>query len=1451
MFLQKKMQSVFAQNQILDTAGDDLAARDACSTSKTPDRYLGIDVGSETVKLVELRRRNGALLCTRREIVEHAKTPDVCVCRLLATVDWSTVRGAAVSGRFSRRLNLPRIPTKVAQARAYRFLHDDDPVTIVSIGSHGFSVLELRRGGVDVFRENSRCSQGTGSFLRQLVERFDLDIAQASRLVEDVREPSPLSGRCPVILKTDMTHLANKGECHAGILAGLYDAVCENVQVLVKPQRSPPRVLLIGGVTRSRRVHDHFRCFLNRHGMELLSDGDAVFYEALGCALAAAEQPAPLPPLEELWLPKPPTELEVLPALSESLGRVCRMPTAPPPAVDAGERRLVLGLDIGSTGSKAVALDAERLEPVWEAYGQTGGDPVGASQSLVRRFLDGPAGGLPVLAVGVTGSGREIVASLLRPSLGEGAAFVLNEIAAHAAGACHYDPRVDTIFEIGGQDAKYIRLEDGHIVDAAMNEACSAGTGSFIEEQGKRFAGIRDVVQLGETALGAACGVSLGQHCSVFMAEIIDEAVAGGVDQSAIVAGLYDSIIQNFLNRVRGNRTAGRVIFCQGMPFSSPALAAAVARRTGSEVIVPPSPGMVGALGIALLADRHLVLAGREPLRLDRYLATRLERKESFVCKSTQGCGGAGNKCRIDRIRTSSDGLRQAFTWGGACSRYDRGFGRRKLPDRSPDPFREREELVQNIIGRVTPRRGHPRIAMTDEFVLKELFPFFATFFHELGYDPAVHTGADRSTLKRGIEAANVSFCAPMQQYRGLAHAMIADGPEILFLPMLRTMPRAGDESHSVCCPISQGSVDLLRWDLRTNGDLRVLAPLIDIGRGNLRSEAFVESCRRTAAELGVGGRPWRRAFQAAVDAQEDFDSRCLDSGRRALAFCCQTGVVPVVVLGRIYTLYNTVLNANVPAILREQGVLPVPVDCYPIEQHTPIFHDIYWGYGQRNLRAAHQIRRSPGLYSLLCSNYACGPDSFMTHFYGYLMEGKPFAVIETDGHAGDVGTKTRVEAFLHCVREDLARPHASQPQSLLRVGGQKALPQDLTEREELLLVPPMSEASLAVAASFRALGIHAESLPVPDQEALRMGRRYTSGKECLPMTVTLGSFLQRIERDPDPQRRFSLFMPTAHGPCRFGVYNLFEKVIVERLGLQDRVRIWSPEDRGYFKHTGRGFAAVAATGMMTADMLSSALHHVRPVERAPGKAKKIHERYLAEMVRAVESVNAKTIGISRVLVEAYGGHLFGCGPILQRAAAEFAEINEQRDIPTVLMVGEIYVRCDPFANDFLIDKLEERGLRVRLVPMTEWLEYTSHLNLNRNGRTLASQLSHRIQCRIQETCYEIMARALHWPRRTSVPQTLKAASPYIRSDLWGEAILTLGASIHGWLAGEIDGAVSVAPLECLPGGLAESQFFHVAEREGLKVLCLPVNGDPIDAEILDSFAYEVHETFRRRRESR
>ena len=491
------------------------------------------------MKLVELLRDADGLRIERTEILEHGKNPGRVVPETLEAWDWPDVAGAAVSGRFSPQINLRRIPAKQAQWRGYQFLFGNMPATIVNIGSHGFTVLEVRDSGATVFRENSRCSQGTGNFLRQLVERFSLSVEEASALCADVPNPAPLSGRCPVILKTDMTHLANKGEDRARILAGLFDAVCENVLVLVKPGVSPPRVLLTGGVSRSPRVRRVFGELLARQNMSLIAADEekALCLEALGCALIAAETPAEyfngrpdgnqvldcgnrlplssmqhvasnqsadmsahskvtngnLPSLENLLRPPRELKLERLPALAEALAKVRRMPAQPWAAVNGEFRRLVVGFDIGSTGSKLVAMDAATRETVWDGYGQTLGNPVGAAQDLLRRFTESPAAKYPVVAFGATGSGREITGSLLNSCYGKDAVFVVNEIVAHATGALHYDSRVDTIFEIGGQDAKYIRLAEGRIIDCAMNEACSAGTGSFIEEQGRKFTGIGDV----------------------------------------------------------------------------------------------------------------------------------------------------------------------------------------------------------------------------------------------------------------------------------------------------------------------------------------------------------------------------------------------------------------------------------------------------------------------------------------------------------------------------------------------------------------------------------------------------------------------------------------------------------------------------------------------------------------------------------------------------------------------------------------------------------------------------------------------------------------------------------------------------------------------------------------------------------------------------------------------
>jgi activator of 2-hydroxyglutaryl-CoA dehydratase/predicted nucleotide-binding protein (sugar kinase/HSP70/actin superfamily) len=1421
-------------------------------------RYIGIDAGAENIKVVEVSRTAEILEVTRREVIEHGKKPGVALVELLGRWDWSSAAGAAITGRFAKQVRLPRIPGKQAQIRGFRFLGGEGPATVVNIGSHGFSVLEMRSSELAVFRENSRCSQGTGNFLRQLVERFSLTVEEAGKMCAEVENAAPLSGRCPVILKTDMTHLANKGEDRVRILAGLFDAVCENILILIRPGVTPARVLLTGGVSRSPRVRCVFARKLSELGMELMKLGEeeALCLEALGAALVAAEKPSHLPALEHLLLPRQELKLERLAALTDSLPRVRRIPSPGLAPINGSPHNIVLGLDIGSTGSKLVALDAASGGLVWEAYRQTLGNPVGAAKELVAKFQSEPVGLHPVVAFGATGSGREIAGSLLTSCYGKEAVFIVNEIVAHATGALHYDSRVDTIFEIGGQDAKYIRLAEGRIIDCAMNEACSAGTGSFIEEQGGKFSGIQDVQQLGRAAAAAPWGVSLGQHCSVFMAEVIDEAVSAGVDQSAIISGLYDSIIKNYLNRVKGNRSVGRVIFCQGMPFSADALAAAVARQTGSEVIVPPNPGTVGALGIALLACRELQAAGRSALDLSRFLGATVEQKDNFVCRATTGCGGAGNRCRIERLRTLAGNQRSIFTWGGGCALHDKGTRKRKLPDLAPDPFREREELLHRLIEPFTAARGKPRIALSEEFMLKGLLPFFTRFFHEAGFDLEYVSGANQATLKAGIQSANVPFCAPMQLFHGVAAEMAKTGAQYVFIPMLRSVPRLDKQRCSVVCPIVQASPDLLRGLIEQppaaagSGRRKLLAPLLEFGAANLESAEFLRGCEMLGKELGLTKAEWRSAWHEGVTLQRQFDDGCLELGRRALDFCRAKNIVPVVVLGRTYTIYDKVLNSNVPAILREQGVIGIPVDCYPVTDPELLFPEMYWGYAHNLLRAAHQVRRNPGVYALYCSNYSCGPDSFNLHFVAYVMEGKPFAVIETDGHSGDAGTRTRVEAFLHCVdehRQSSSIGEAVNDLTSLRFSDYRFNEFAGRKGSAKLLVPYMGPSSQVVGAAFRGLGLDCEALPAPDAESLRLGRRYTSGKECLPMPLTLGTLIQRLEK-VQPGERLVYVMPSASGPCRFGIYNLLNKIVLERLGWNDRLKIWSPKDSGYFDQLPAGTEMLVLAGVLATDFLQQAQMDVRPLESHPGGADALYERFLAELLLIVERAAAHDMGIAPSLAQVLGGKLFGIAELLERAGIEFAALRAPGDLPLVELTGEIYVRGVPFSNDYIAQKLEGCGLRVRMSPQAEWLAYCGYRRREKSGGFIANRISDHLQHRIEAMALAAIAPHMGWAERPNVPETLKASRGYVSECLDGEAVLTVGGAVHEWRHKHIDAVVCVGPLECMPTKIAEAQFHHVAEREGLLTLTLAFNGDPISLSVLDSFAFEVKERYAKKR---
>jgi predicted nucleotide-binding protein (sugar kinase/HSP70/actin superfamily) len=325
--------------------------------------------------------------------------------------------------------------------------------------------------------------------------------------------------------------------------------------------------------------------------------------------------------------------------------------------------------------------------------------------------------------------------------------------------------------------------------------------------------------------------------------------------------------------------------------------------------------------------------------------------------------------------------------------------------------------------------------------------------------------------------------------------------------------------------------------------------------------------------------------------------------------------------------------------------------------------------------------------------------------------------------------------------------------------------------------------------------------------------------------------------------------MPTASGPCRFGAYNTLQKLVIERLGWKDRVKFWSPIDDDYFEGVDEGFSGLIFSGFMASDLLLEALYDVRPVETRAGAADEVFNFYHKELLTLLENEAKKDLSAGAVVGQAMSGNLFGITRLLTRAARAFKEIKGAQEIPTVLVVGELYVRCDPASNDFVIRKLEKRGIRGRFAAFYEWLEYTDYQDVVK--KTVPEYISSFLQATIQHHTYLTVASRLGWPPRTTIQDSLAAAAPYLRESLSGEAVLTLGGPIHEWREQHIDATVSVGPLECMPNKIAEAQFYHAAEQEGLLSLTLSLNGDPIDPQVLDNFAYEVHARFKARKEGR
>ncbi|BDG05079.1 acyl-CoA dehydratase activase [Anaeromyxobacter oryzae] len=1354
-------------------------------------RAFGLCVGASTVTAVELRRDREdeaprVAGVVRRNHQGNPKDVLVDVMAGLATGDAPVL----ITGRSLRTsVELPSIAEPEATEYALRQVARGERYdTLVSAGGETFMVYALdTEQRIAAVHTGNKCASGTGEFFLQQTRRMDLSLERAVELGLKGR-PYAVSGRCSVFCKSDCTHALNKGEPIENVTAGLCEMIASKVADLCA--RIPHRkVMLVGGTALNAAVVRHLEA---RLGGRVHVPPEAAWFEALGAALAAFERGSPVAPGRPL-VRAGHSSFDFLPPLrgAESLVRFESLEYATAAPGD----RCVVGLDVGSTTTKAVLLRVGDDRFLGSIYLRTSGDPVEASRACFRALLQRLAGTrVEVIGIGVTGSGRHIAGLY---ALTEG---VVNEIVAHAAAAAFFDPEVDTIFEIGGQDAKYTHLTHGVASDYAMNEACSAGTGSFLEESAFESFHLH-ADEIAPLALAARRPPNFNDQCAAFISSDVKNAVHEGISREDVLAGLVYSICLNYMNRVKGHRPVGEKIFMQGGVCYNAAVPLAMAAVLGKPIVVPPEPGLMGAFGVALEVKKRIGLGLLEARRFDlaAIAARQVVHEEPFTCPG--GRERCDLKCRISRVVVEG----KTYPFGGACAKYyDLHRGHGAVDAERQDLVKVRTRLLFEKYATTAPAGAGPTVGINRALLTHGVFPLYHRFFTALGCRVVVPDRMNEAALTR----QTTSLCYPSQLAIGFFDRLTEQAPDWYFLPQVRELwVPGGDDRQDFCatCLFSQGEPYWLPAafeDKAVRG--RVLAPTLNFREGYASQvRAFVDLGHR----LGFSRRAAEAAFGSAVEVQHAFEQECREIGRAALERLRATpGAFACVLFGRPHNALTDDANKGIPRKLASRDVLVIPYDMLDArgeELPDPFRASMHWEIGQKLLRTARLVARDEQLYAVYATSFLCAFDSFLVPHVRRLLGPKPSLTLELDAHTADAGINTRIDAFLDVVRNhrQLRRtPPVSgdfRPSRLEADGDQQVFVDSAGRRTPFkdpsvkVLLPSMGDLSTrALAAAMQRVGVHAVALPPGDEEVRRLGRSVLTGKECIPLIAILGSFLRYLEHHRRPGEKLAIFMPRAHGYCRLGQYFVTTELLIRERRIPDAVPFYFAGEVGY-AGMGSEFSLVAWKAIVVSDVLDDVRNALLALAVDVPGALAVLEK---EFARVVEIIAGRSdVDLYRQL-EATSARLAAIPLRLPLA-----------DAPQVVITGEIFVRRDGWSNGGLARILAEKGFVARSASIHEWLFYNNHLIKKgvwkpryRLKDWFEFYVSDAVQLVTERKIKDILGRSgLYDPERIDVSEYDRYSEHLISHRLTGEPGLSTGKILKDGLD-KVAGFVNIGPFGCM-----------------------------------------------------
>ena len=1370
------------------------------SQSKT---FMGIDIGSvslnvavidEKLRLLEsvYERTRGQPIPVLISVLEslERRFPELC--------------GAVCTGSgrdlIANVMGIDKENEIITQAKAVAHFHPEVR-TIIEIGGQDSKLIFLERderSGKTIIVDhalNEICAAGTGSFLDQQAYRLGISIDEFSSLAVRAEKPATIAGRCSVFAKSDMIHLQQEGTSQEEIVAGLCYALARNyISNLGKGKRFEKPMAFQGGVAANKGVVKAFEELLELKPGELIIPDYFKVMGAFGAAMMASETQSDtcirLQAAEEAlmgYLAGKTNEAEV--------GHLRRLvydgdgfDPLPEWAVlrKQDATKVYIGIDVGAVSTNIAVLD-ENKKLLAMKYLMTEGNPIESVRKGLKDIGHEIKDPIEVQAVATTGSGRYFVGDFV------GADLVINEITAQAKATTDMDKTVDTIFEIGGQDSKYIRLKNGAVVDFEMNKVCAAGTGSFLQEQADRLdINIED--QFSRLALSSKTPVDLGTRCTVFMESDLIHHQQVGSPKVDLLAGLSYSIANNYIEKVIGNKRVGERICFQGGVAGNKSVVAAFESILGKKITVPHNHNITGAIGAALIAMER----GHEDGR-SNFVGFNLTGRE-YEVKSFE-CQHCPNHCDIKKI--SIGGEFKSF-YGGICDRYELS-AERSTAEVLPDLFKEREEILMSYykedgFAPDSPVVGIPRVLM-----FFEQFPLWAAFFGELGIKVALSDKTNRRLINRGLQEVLAEACYPVKIAYGHVANLIEKGVDCIFLPSIIDLERESDDvARSYNCPLIQGIPFMLRPAFKDK--VRIISPSIFMAQEKENLKAEMEKIGRG---FGKGKRKIGSAIAAALRAQEEFERIRRERGRQILKSLKKDNEA-VVVIGKPYNIHDLGLNLNISKKLRHLGMLAIPFDLLPLDEVKlpPHYSNLVWKNEQNLLRAAIMAKNSASLNPIMITNYGCGPDAFFWKYLEETMGEDPYLLLEVDEHSGDAGMTTRVEAFL----DTLGRPKAAVKEerqenlSVVRSSGGMSIfkpSQRMRELDKTFYIPYVSAHSVIWAAAFSAVGMDVRVLPEPDELSEEIGRRYVSGKECHPYLLTTGDLVKMTELEDFDPNKAAFMMLNFDGSCRLSQYALSQKLVLKRLGL-GHVPVVAPVTS--IRHDectelfGLKWAQALWKGWLATDVLAKMLLHIRPYEVNKGESDRVYAQTVEEIASGITN---------RKFWEA-----------LDRSIAAMDGIpTRNEDRPIIGIVGEFYTCMNSWSNNYIVREFESLGAEARLGPTTtDYLVYFNEVYPE----------THFSRRKYFSALYYYLRRFpfMHWKgkiegmmkdgppdsRIASVQDMITLAAPYVTDDI--DPVVTVNvAKAKNYAVQGCSGIANLIILNCLFGTLSTA-IYRGIQRE-------------------------------------